>query len=325
MRFLRKILVAVASLSSVSACLGQNAGLGTYPNHPVQVVLGIGAGSTTDVLARIAAKRLSEAIKQPVVVFNRPGAGGTIAAEVVAGAPSDGYTLLFASSSLPLFPHMYDNLRFDPIGGLAGVGGIAEGGLVMVTRSNAPWKTVGELVEYAKSKPKDAVSYASAGIGSNAYVFSEIFAQAIGVQFVHVPYNSSAAALTDLMAGQVDFVFDGPATAGPQVAAGRVRALAFSTKNRSTFMPNVQSMEEAGVKGFAQRTWVGFFAPAGTPKEIVGYLSREIGAFVVQPSFRQDLASAYYEPWKVSGPELTSLVRTESEVWAVKAKSIKLK
>ena len=293
-------------------------------NRPIRLIVGIGAGSNTDALGRLAARHLSERLKQPVVVENRPGAGGSIGAGTVAAAPPDGYTLLWASSSVPMFAHLDGNLKFDPVKDLVGVGGVAEGGLVMLTRPNAPWKTLRELIAYGKSKPRGAITYASAGVGSNAHLFSEIFGQTVGLEFLHVPYKGSSAALVDLMAGQIDFVFDGPSTAVPQVEAGRVRALAFSTKTRSTFMPNVPSMDEAGAKGFAQRTWLGFFAPAGTPKPIVDRLSQEIQAFVSQPSFREELAAAAHEPMKMSAAELSELVRKESQDWGVKLKAMKL-
>ena len=316
-------LLLIASLVMLCASRA-GAQAPVYPVKPITVLVGIGAGSNTDVLARLAAKRLSERLRQPVLIENRPGAGGTIAAAAAAAAPADGYTLLWASSSIPLFPHMYRNLRFDPIRDLVGVGGVAEGGLVMLTRPNAPWKNLAELIAYGKSKPKGSITYASAGIGSNAYLFSELFAQSAGLEFVHVPYKGSSAALTDVMAGQVDFVFDGPSTAVPQVESGRVRAIAFSTKNRSAFMPNVPTMNEAGAKGFAQRTWLGFFAPVGTPKAIVDRLSEEIQGFVVDHSFRKELALVSHEPMKMSSTDFSAMVSRESDEWAVRLKTINL-
>ena len=311
--------------ASLVALLAPAAFAQGYPSRPVTVLVGIGAGSTTDVLARIAGRRLAERLKQPVVVDNKPGAGGTIAAAAVAAAPADGYTLLWASSSVPLFPHMYDNLRFDPVKDLVGVGAVAEGGLVMLTRPNAPWKNLAELVEYGKSKPKGTITYASAGIGSNAYLFSEIFAQGAGLELVHVPYKGSSAALTDVLAGQVDFVFDGPATGAPQVEAGRVRALGFSTARRSAFLPNVPTMAEAGAKGFAQRTWLGFFAPAATPRAVVDRLSAELDAIVSHPDFRKELAAAFHEPLRMSAGDFTAMVHRETEEWGPRLKNIKLK
>lgn len=322
---LRKIRAVGAVVLSLACASHATAQAPAYPSKPITLLVGIGAGSNTDVLARLTAKRLSERLKQPVVVDNRAGAGGTIAAGAVVAAQADGYTLLWATSSVPLFPHMYDNLRFDPIKGLVGVGAVAEGGLVMLTRADAPWKNLAELVAYGRSKPKGTITYASAGIGSNAYLFSEIFAQATGLEFVHVPYKGSSAALTDVLTGQVDFVFDGPSTAISQVESGRVRALAFSTGNRSPFMPNVPSMREAGVKDFSQRTWLGFFASAGTPKAIVDFLSNEIQAVVTQPSFKQELAMVLHEPLKLGATEFTEMYRRESEEWGVRLKTLKLK
>lgn len=318
---LRRLLASLCLAPLAFGAWGQAA----FPSKPVTVLVGIGAGSTTDALARIPTKRLAERLKQPVLVDNRAGAGGTIAAAAVAAAAPDGYTLLFGSSSVPLFPHMYDNLKFDPVKDLIGVAPVAEGGLVMLTRTNAPWKTLGEMIAFGKSRPKGAITYASAGIGSNAYLFSELFAQAVGLEFVHVPYKGSSAALADVMAGQVDFVFDGPATGVPQVEAGRVRALAFSTRNRSAFLPQVPTMEEAGVKGFAQRTWVGFFAPAGTPRAIVDRLSDELQAIVGQADFRRELAVAAHEPLQMSSADFSAMVRKETEEWGGRLKTIKTK
>jgi tripartite-type tricarboxylate transporter receptor subunit TctC len=223
-----------------------------------------------------------------------------------------------------MFPHMYANLKFDPIKDLVGVGGVAEGGLVILTRPDAPWKTLAEMIQYGKGKPSGAISYASAGIGSNAYLFSEIFAQTVGLEFLHVPYKGSSAALADIVSGQVDFVFDGPSTAIPQVDSGRVRALAFSTKNRSSFMPNTPTLNEAGAKGFGQRTWLAFFAPAGTPSAITKKLSDSIGAFVPTPAFRKELGGLAHEPMPMTGEALTSMIKEEAVQWGATLKALKL-
>ena len=171
-----------------------------YPQRPIKLLVGIGAGSTTDQLARIAARHLSDVLKQPVVVDNRPGAGGTLGAAAVASAPADGYTLLFTSSSLPTFGYFYDNLKFNPVKDLVGAGSLAQGGMALLTRANAPWKNLGELVADSKKRGAGAITYASAGIGSIAYLYSELLAQTAGIELLHVPYKSSAAALTDLLA-----------------------------------------------------------------------------------------------------------------------------
>ncbi|MGE4370444.1 MAG: Bug family tripartite tricarboxylate transporter substrate binding protein [Burkholderiaceae bacterium] len=306
---------AFAPFIAVSAH-AQGADVESYPNGPIRVIVGIGAGSNTDALGRLASTYLSERLGQPVVVQNKPGAGGTLGAEEVAKAKPDGYTLLWASSSIPMFPHLRENLRFDPINDLTGVGGVALGGLVMLTRPNAPWKSLAELIKYGKENPPRSITYASAGVGSNAHLFSEILAQSAGLELLHVPYKGSSAAVTDVMGGQIDFVFDGPSTAVGQIAAGNVLPLGFSTKERSSFLPDVPSVAEAGVDGYNQRTWLSFFAPAGTDKRIIEKLSQKIQEFVTDDKFRADLAKLSHEPYKLSADELTAMVAVEGKEWA---------
>jgi tripartite-type tricarboxylate transporter receptor subunit TctC len=304
------LLVGTACLAAHSpAAVAQD-----YPNKPIELVVGIGAGSTTDVTARVAAKFLSEQLKRPVIVVNRPGAGGTIGADFVAHAAPDGYTLLWASGSLPAFHYLY-KLRFDPLRDLAPVGEVAQGGLVMTTRPDAPWKNLAELVAYAKSKPPGTVTYASAGIGSNAQIFSEIFAQTTGLKFLHIPYKGSSAALTDVLDGTIDFVFDGITTSKPLIEAGRVRALGYSAGTRSTFLPNVPTMAQAGVTDFSQRIWLGIFAPGGTPKAVIDKLSDATEAFVMTPEFKKDMGSNFYEPFPLKSAEFADLMRKETADW----------
>lgn len=321
MPYKKSLSTVLLTLGTLCTALSVQAA-GAYPDRPLKLVVGIGAGSTTDALARIAGRQLSQALGQPVVVENRPGAGGTIGAGAVASATPDGYTILFASSSLPTFTHFYPGMNFDPQTDLVGVGALAQGGMVMLTRQNAPWSSVQELVAYAKSKPADTVTYASAGIGSIAYLFSELFAQSADVQLLHVPYKSSAAALTDLMAGSVDFAFDGPTTAIPQVKSGHTRALAYSTESRSAFMPEVPSMAEAGVDGFAQRTWFGLMVPKATPQPVVDRLSQAILSFVDNADYRAELAAATHEPLRQDAAEFQRLVADEYATWGEVIQSI---
>ena len=286
-----------------------------YPQRPIKLLVGIGAGSTTDQLARIAARHLSDVLKQPVVVDNRPGAGGTLGAAAVASAPADGYTLLFTSSSLPTFGYFYDNLKFNPVKDRVGAGSLAQGGMALLTRANAPWKNLGELVADSKKRGAGAITYASAGIGSIAYLYSELLAQTAGIELLHVPYKSSAAALTDLLAGQVDVVFDGTTTAKAQLDAGLVRALAYSTGQRSSFLPDVPTMQEAGVNGFAQRTWFGISVPAKTPAGVVERLSAATLAVNDLPAFRKELAAAAHEPMKMEAAQFEQLIQGEYRQW----------
>jgi tripartite-type tricarboxylate transporter receptor subunit TctC len=308
---LRRLLAGMAL--GLCAHAGQAIAEG-YPSKPIELVVGIGAGSTTDVTARIAAKFLSQSLKQSVVVVNKPGAGGTIGAEYVARAPADGYTLLWASGSLPAFHYLY-KLRFDPLTDLAPIGEVAQGGLVMTTRPDAPWNNLKELIAYAKSKPPGTVTYASAGVGSNAEIFSEIFAQTAGLKFLHVPYKGSSAALTDVLSGSIDFVFDGISTSKPLIEAGKVKALGYSAGARSVFMPDIPTMQEAGAEGFSQRIWLGILAPGGTPKAIVDRLSHDVHAFVLTPEFKKDMGTGFYEPFPLESGEFSALMKQETHDW----------
>ncbi|MET4578853.1 tripartite tricarboxylate transporter substrate binding protein [Ottowia thiooxydans] len=321
----RRLLVAATLVitSAPGLSYAQSERVDNYPQRPIKLVVGIGAGSTTDLLTRIAARNLSEALKQPVVVENRPGAGGTLGAAAVATAPPDGYTLLFVSSSLPTFGHFYDNLKFDPVKDLVGAAGLAQGGMVMLTRPGAPWKNLAELVAYGKAKPDGTVSYASAGVGSIAYLYSELFAQNMGQKFLHVPYKSSAAALADLLAGHVDFVFDGTTTAKPMIDAGKVQALAYSSNRRNPFLPQVPTMQEAGVKDFDQRTWFGISAPRGTPQKILDRISKASATFTGQSAYRNELAGAAHEPMAMSAQAFERLVQDEARVWGKSIQQIR--
>lgn len=315
--FFCKVLVGLAA-----ALAGATAFAQAYPDRPIKLIVGIGAGSSTDAISRLIARKLGERLAQAVVVDNRPGAGGTLGAEAGAKAPPDGYTLLSASSSIPIFRHMY-SLRFDPERDLIPVGGVGKGAMVLIVRGDDKAPTVAELIARAKAKPQ-SVSYGSAGVGSNAHLASEVFAQIVGVEFFHVPYKSSIAGVTDLLGGQVDFIFDALATVQPYIKAKTAKGLAVTTAERISFLPDVPTMSEAGVQGFAQPVWYAVFAPAGTPGQVVGKLSAEIRDIVVQPSFREELAKFGVEPFAVTSEALAQQIRSESEAWSRKLKSMKL-
>lgn len=314
-----KVAIGLAATLYSAAAFTQ----GAYPDRPIKLIVGIGAGSATDTMARLISRKLTERLPQPIVVDNRAGAGGTLAAEAVAKAPPDGYTLLWGTSSVPIFQHMY-TLRFDPEKDLIPVGAVAQGAMVLMIRVDDKAQTVADLVARAKEKPK-AVSYASAGVGSNAHLASEVFGHTAGVDLLHVPYKSSAAGLVDLRAGQIDFIFDALVTVAPQVKAKVVKALAVTTTTRSRFMPDVPTMSEAGIKDFAHPIWFMVFAPAGTPKPVVDRLSTEMREIVSQPSFREELAGFGLEPFAASSDALAVQIRNESESWNQKVISMKLK
>ena len=310
-------MVAVLALTAGAGVQAQ-----TWPDRPLKLVVGIGAGSSTDAISRLIARQLADRLGQPVVVDNRAGAGGTVAAEMVAKAPADGYTLLSATSSIPIFPHMY-TLRFDPEKDLVPVGGIGAGTMVLVVKAESGARSVAELVEKAKTRPK-AVSYATAGVGSNAHLAAEVVAQLAGVEFLHVPYKSSAAGMIDVQAGLIDFTFDALSTVQPQINAKRVKALAVTTSQRSVFMPEVPTLDEAGVRGFAHPVWYAVFAPSGTPKAALDRLTAEMQTVVGSPAFREEIAKFGLEAFPVSGEALAQQIHEESVGWGRKIKTIKL-
>jgi tripartite-type tricarboxylate transporter receptor subunit TctC len=311
-----------ALLGLAAALAGPAAFAQAYPEHSIKLIVGIGACSSTDAISRLIARKLGERFAQTVVVDNRPGAGGTLGAEAGAKAPPDGYTLLSATSSIPIFRHTY-TLRFDPEKDLIPVGGVAKGAMVLIVRGDDRAPTIADLIARAKAKPQ-SVSYGSAGVGSNAHLASEVFAQIAGVEFLHVPYKSSVAGMTDLLGGQVDFIFDALATVQPFIKSKAAKGLAVTTTERSSFLPELPTMSEAGVREFSHPVWYAVFAPAGTPSQVVGKLSREIRDIVAQPSFREELAKFGVEPFPVTSEALALQIRDESDAWSRKLKSMKL-
>lgn len=318
MRTLLKLGIAAGwILAGVAASHAQS-----YPERPVELSVGIGAGSSTDIMGRLIAQKLSQRLGQPVVVENRPGAGGTLAAEHVATAAPDGYTLLWATSSIPIFPHTY-NLRYDPAA-LRGVGGALKGTMVVLVRNDpSEPKSITELIEKAKADP-GSITYGTAGEGSNAHLAIAAMASMAGVEFTHVPYKSSAEATVDILAGRINVTADGIASAKPHIESGAVLAIAATAPERSMFMPDVPTIDEAGVPGFSHPVWQGIFAPAGTPDDIVEKLSDEIYAIVSDPSFAKEAEPLGFEPFPIKAADFNAQVISETEAWAKKAEAIGL-
>lgn len=310
------IAAALTTLAASFACAQ------TYPDKPVKMIVGVGAGSATDVAARLVAKKLSERLGQQVVVENRPGVAGTLAAEATAKAQPDGYTLFWGSSSVPMYRIMYNNLRFDPDKDIVPVGGAAQGAMVLLVK-NDPKASLSDLLAQARAKA-GAVSYASAGVGSNAHLASEVIGKIVGAQFLHVPYKSSAAGVVDMMGGQINFVVDGLATSLPLIKSGQLKALGVTTTRRSSFLPDVPTLDEAGVRGFSHPIWLAIFAPASTPKPIVDKLSTELHAIAGSLGFKDELANMGLEPFPIRATDLAAQVKVESEDWSRKLSGMKL-
>ena len=248
-----------------------------YPARPVRVVVPYAAGGNADIWARVLSQKLSDALKQPFVVENKAGANGGIGTDLVAKSPADGYTLLaVASGPIVVNPVLYPKVPYDPVRDLAPVAQCVVYQYVLVTRADAPYKKIGDLVAAAKSNP-GALAYGSTGIGGGNHLAAELFGLATGARFNHVPYKGSAPALADLLGGQLAFMFDTVITSVPQVRAGKLRAFAVSSAKRASSLPEVPTMQEAGFAGFDMSQWQGVLAPAGTPRPIVQRLNAGIG------------------------------------------------
>jgi tripartite-type tricarboxylate transporter receptor subunit TctC len=247
----------------------------TYPRQPITLVVPFPAGGPTDAMARVLAQKLGDRLGQQVVVDNKGGAGGGIAAETVAKARADGYTLFFGTTgTLAINPSLYSKLRYDPVRDFAPVSLMATTMNVLVVHPQVPAKNLSELIQLARTKPGD-ISYGSAGNGSSNHLSGELFRAAAGIPLNHVPYKGSAPALIDLLGGRITMMFDTVAQQAPNVAAGKVRALAVTGPKRSPMLPDVPTAQEAGLKDFDVTIWFGVLAPAGTPAAIIERLNRD--------------------------------------------------
>jgi tripartite-type tricarboxylate transporter receptor subunit TctC len=286
-----------------------------WPSKPVRVVVPFAAGGTTDVVARQLAQKLSEAWNQSVVVENRAGAGGNIGAEAVAKAPPDGYTLLMTSGSIVAAnPYMYKNMGFDPAKDLAPITNVASGPQVIVISNGVAAKDLKEFIAYAKDNPKK-VNFGSAGVGTQTHLAGENLAFAAGLDLVHVPYKGEAAALTDLIGGQIQMVPANFAAALPHIQGGRIRCLAVTSKERHPQLKDCPAAAES-VPGFVNDGWWGLMAPAGTPREVLDKVQRDSAKILLSEEFRSRFAQQGMVPVANTPDELAAAIREESKVWA---------
>jgi tripartite-type tricarboxylate transporter receptor subunit TctC len=286
-----------------------------YPRKPVRMIIPYPPGGPTDILGRIVAQNLTEKLGQQVVVENKPGASGMIGADLVAKAPPDGYTLLANASIHVINPSLYKNPTYDAIKDFTPVSLIADVPLVLVVAPELPVKSVKDLIALAKSS-SGKLNFASSGNAAAPHLAGEAFKIATGVDMQHVPYKGSGPALTDLMGGQVQLMFDSLPSSISHVKSGKLRAIAVTTGKRSSALPNVPTIAESGVPGFDISTWYGVWAPAGTPKEIVGKLSGEIAKIFKMPDVRERLAGLGAEPVGNSPDEFAAYCRSELAKWA---------
>jgi tripartite-type tricarboxylate transporter receptor subunit TctC len=316
---LKKILLA-ALLATPLLGLAQN-----YPNKPVRIMVGANAGGGTDIIARMLAEKMGEAFKGSFVVDNKPGASNTIAADLTAKAPADGHTLLVATNTgQAIAPHLI-KLSYDPIKDLTPVGLIVTVPNVLVVGANVPANNVAELVSLMKARPNE-FKYASSGVGSTQHIAGEGFNLAAGVKSIHVPYRGSSQAHLDIIGGNVQIMFDTTSSAMGQIKAGKFKPLALTTATRSSELPQVPTLAEAGVRGFEMSTWYGMFVTTGTPPDVIARLQSELAKIVKMPDIQTKLKGLGGEPSTLTPEQFAQMNRQEFERFGdlIKKANIKL-
>ena len=312
------VLLACLAIASSTAGHAQDDG---YPNKPVRIVVPFAAGGSTDVVARILGDKLQAEFKQPFLIDNRAGASGNIGADAVAKAAPDGYTLLMGTTGvLSINGYLFKNMSYDAARDFTPVSYTSLITNILVVQQDVPARTVADLIALAKRQP-GKLSFASSGAGSSTHLSGELFKAMAGVDILHVPYRGSSQALTDVISGQVTMLFDNAPSSMPFVQQGKLRALAVTSSKRMPNLPDVPTVDEAGVKGYESLSWSGIVAPTGTPKTVIDKLNRAIDRILKTDEVKTRLAGLGVEP--VGGPPeaFTRHIRTESEKWSKLIKS----
>ena len=315
----RLALLGALALSTTSAALAQ-----TWPTRPLRLLVGFPPGGPTDVVGRLVAERLTDQLRQQVVIDNRPGAAGNIAAEMVAKANPDGYTLLFSSSAIALSPGMYSKLGYDPVQDLAPITEIGSGMLVLAVHPSLPVKTVREFIDYAKARPGQ-LNYGSSGAGTGTHFGPLLFSRQVGIETQHIPYKGTAPTLVDAIAGRVQFIMGTLNTALPHIRDNRLRALAVTGLKRSAALPDAPTLDEAGVKGFLLTSWQAMFAPARTPPAVLDRIHAEVTRALRSAEMKPKLEQQDVEATVPPMAEFTKSYRAELAKWTKLAKEVGLK
>lgn len=286
-----------------------------FPSKPIHLVVGYAAGGSTDVVARIVGQQLSEVLGQPVVIENRPGAGGSIASAQVARSAPDGHTIFMSTIANTINTSLYPKLPFDFATDLAPISLVATVPNVLVVNPQVPAANLKEFIALAKSKPGQ-INFASSGAGSSIHLSGELFNMVAQVQLVHVPYKGSAPAVVDLISGQVQSMFDNLSSSLPYIKAGKLRALAVTSAHRSAAAPDIPTMAEAGLPGCEVTSWFALVAPAKTPQAIVARLNAELGRILAEPRVKARLAELGADAAPSTPEELAELIASETKKWA---------
>jgi len=306
-----RITIAFSAALAVAA----NVSAQTYPSRPVTIVVGFAPGGGTDTVARVMQKRLAEYLGQSIVVENRAGAGGTIAAAIVSKANPDGYTIMLGTiAALAVAPHLNSKLPYDPLRDFAPISMATVSGNVLVVHPSVQAKTIAEFVKEANSRP-GGIAYGTSGIGSAGNLAGELFRLMAKTNLVHVPYKGGGPAMSDLLGGQIPSVFASATTATPQVKAGKLRALGSTGTKCSASLPDVPTIAEQGYPGYAATNWYAYVAPAKTPREIVARLNREIVKTLREPETHGQILKQGEEPTPSTPEELANHIAREHATW----------
>jgi tripartite-type tricarboxylate transporter receptor subunit TctC len=326
----RRILTAIttiAVITAVGAALHGRAAQAQaqlWPQRPVRIIVPYAAGGNSDGMARMVAQRLGDAFGQTFVVENRLGANGAIATEAVARSAADGYTLLWAVTPPVAINPALTKVNYDPIKDFAPISAVAVNAFVLVVNKSFPPKTVAEFIAYVRAQP-NKLSYSESGVGSLTHLTMALFLKRAGLQMTNVSYRGNAPALTDVVAGHLPAMFSSIADAIPQAAAGSIRLLAVSSKERAPQLPDIPTVAESGFPGFNVLTWNGLMAPAGTPKDVVDKIAAEIGHSVKDPQFAARLDQYGVDPLGNTPAEFRAMVAADTALWAETVQSLGLK
>jgi tripartite-type tricarboxylate transporter receptor subunit TctC len=317
--------IAALLVLAAAAFLAAPAQADDYPSRPVKIIVPFGAGGPTDVYTRAIADQLQKSLHQAFVMENRPGAGTTIGTDYVAKSAPDGYTLLMVSSTQTVNETLYGKKQYRLMHDLVPIAPLIDTDLVLVVAPSVPAKNLSELIALAKEKP-GTLNYGSSGLGSNYHMAGELLKNITGIDIVHVPYKGSTGARNDILSGQIQILFDSVPTMAPMINAGMVRPLGTSGATRSAILPDVPTLSEAGAPGFQATLWVGFMAPAATPKPIVDLLHREITRILSQPDIKETWSKQGARPLVMTQPEFATFMQAQIDKWdkLIKANHIPL-
>jgi len=303
------------SLGTLCIVLGAaSAHAGDWPTRPITIIVPFAPGGTTDIVAREVGRKLSEALKQPVIIDNRGGAGGTVGAGSAAKAPPDGCTFFMATIAHAIAPGLYKHLSYDFQRDFDPVGLVATTPNVLIVNPQLPVKSVADLVAYIKANP-GKVNFGSAGTGSTEHISGELFRSMTKTQITHIPYKGGAPMMADVIGGQIQMAIETSPSAGPHIRSGRVKALAVTTLKRSPAYPGVPTLNESGLPGYDMTTWYALMAPHGTPAAIVQRASKELAQVLAQPDVMKRFEEQDVSAGHMSPAQLTDFVRTETAKW----------